>query len=295
LKFVAMKFLLILSVFFCATASAQITTRMVIHFDFNKDDIRRRDAVDLDTLCVEDRWQFIKSIELYGHCDSVGNHTYNDALSNRRVQQAKAYMVERGVPGELFVKTEGFGKRQPLNENGSEKERFDNRRVELVITWTRPLPTLSETLGGAPKNPDIKQNNSLPELIKDTATAKAGTTIILRNIQFIPGRHFLLPESQPILDQLYQVMVDNPTLVIEIQGHVCCTPDNEDGYDMDRQTLDLSVQRAKAIYEHLVERNIAPARMSYKGFGGSRKLYQYERNAFEQQENRRVELRIVSR
>jgi outer membrane protein OmpA-like peptidoglycan-associated protein len=284
-----MKFLLILSVFFCGAlvVSAQQTTRLVIHFDFNKSDIRATDAVMLNNQLPAARLSEIRSIELYGHCDSVGNHEYNDALSGRRVEQTKAFLLQKGVSENVFVKREGLGKRQPLNENSSAEERFDNRRVEIVITWTGG--SVSERV-----TPQPKKETSLTQIIKDTAT-KSGTNIILRNIQFIPGRHYLLPESQAILDELYQVMVDNPTLVIEIQGHVCCTPDNEDGYDLDNRTLDLSVQRAKAIYEHLIERGIASTRLSYKGFGGSRKLHRFERNEFEQQENRRVELRIVSR
>ncbi len=285
-----MKFLLILSVFFCSArvVSAQQTTRLVIHFDFNKSAIRATDAEMLNNQLPASRFSEIKSIELYGHCDSVGNHEYNDALSERRVEQTKAFLLQKGINENVFVKGEGLGKRQPLNENSSAEERFDNRRVEMIITWTGGGEVV-EKVTIVPK-----PETSLTQIIKDTAT-KSGTNIILRNIQFIPGRHFLLPESQAILDELYQVMVDNPTLVIEIQGHVCCTPDNEDGYDLDNRTLDLSVQRAKAIYEHLLERNIAPARLSYKGFGGSRKLHRFERNEFEQQENRRVELRIVSR
>ena len=105
----------------------------------------------------------------------------------------------------------------------------------------------------------------------------------------------MLPQSQPILDELYRVMADNPTLVIEIQGHVCCTPDNEDGLDIDLHTYDLSVQRAKAIYGYLVQRGIADERLSYKGFGGSKKLYRFENDEFERQENRRVELKIIKR
>ena len=265
---------------------------MVIHFDFDKYEILRRDEIMLGLQFNDETIDQIKSIELYGHCDFVGNHAYNDALSRKRVEQTKAWLVQKGINENVISITEGFGKRQPLNDNASAQDRFDNRRVEIVVKW--------ETLRGPglplANNPHIKKDTtSFSERIKDTAKIKAGTTVILRNIQFIPGRHYLLPESLPILDELYKALVDYPTLVIEIQGHVCCTPDNEDGYDLDNRTLDLSLQRARVIYEHLIERGIASSRLSYKGFGGSRKLHRFERNDFERQENRRVELRIVSR
>ena len=285
-----MKLLLILSLFFCVTATAQHTTQMVIHFDFDKSTIREEDAARLSSLFPPARLSAIKTIELYGHCDFIGNNTYNDALSDRRVEQTKAYLLKIGVRDNVFIKNEGFGKRKPINENSTDEERFANRRVELVINWNDSgIPdttSLTEQLQ--------KKTAPQPELKIDSNT-KVGTTIILKSIQFIPGRHYLLPESLPLLDELYKALVDFPTLVIEIQGHVCCTPDDQDGYDLDNRTLDLSVQRAKVIYEHLIERGIASSRLSYIGFGGSRKLHRFERNEFERQENRRVELKIVSR
>lgn len=276
------------------TASyAQQTSRLLIHFDFDKYTIRPPDAAALGKMLHKGVLPSVKSIELYGHCDSIGDHAYNDALSAKRVASTREYLVSQGIDEKLFVKTEGYGKRQPLNENSSPEQRLDNRRVELVVTWNENNPVVMPD----PEKDKPAQKASTPsltEIIKDSAT-KTGNTIILRNLQFIPGRHYLLPESQPIVEELYQVMADNPTLVIQIQGHVCCTPDNEDGYDYDLRTMNLSVQRARAIFDYLIERKIEPSRLSFKGFGGSKKLYPLEQNDFERQENRRVELKIISR
>lgn len=275
-------FLFLLLMLFSVTLYSQQT--IFIHFDFNKSFIRPQDAATLDSFFTSQRNTNIIRIELYGHCDSVGNHTYNDALSARRVAATKNYLLSKGLNENLFTKDEGFGKRRPLNDNNTEEERLQNRRVEIIVqlnnsTTTTPTPTEN-------KPP------TLTEIIKDTA--RTGN-IILRNLNFQGGRHYLLPQSQPVLDELYKVMIDNPTLVIQIQGYVCCTPDNEDGLDIDLQTNDLSVQRAKAIYEHLIQRGIPAQRLAYKGFGGSKKIYKFENDEFERQENRRVELRILQR
>ncbi|HEY0679188.1 MAG TPA: OmpA family protein [Chitinophagaceae bacterium] len=268
---------------------AQNTDTIVIHFAFDRSEITAEASSKLENYFTSERIALLTQLELYGHCDFIGDHDYNDALSLRRVEQAKDYLLRLGIPDNIIVKNEGYGKRRPLNENRTSRERLQNRRVELVIHWR-----VRDTVVTKPPPPEEKKPPvTLTEIIKDST--KVGQNIILRNLQFQPGRHYLLPESQPILDTLYQVMVDNPTLVIEIQGHVCCTPDNVDGLDIDLRTYDLSAQRAKAIFEHLVSRNISPERITHRGFGGSRKLYQLERNDFERQENRRVELQIIKR
>lgn len=266
----------------CGVLQAQTDT-LVVHFDFDKYELTRESSYVLKEYFVPDHQKNIRRIELYGHCDYIGNHTYNDALSKKRVQEIRNYLtrVLQTVDDSLITDAQGFGKRRPLNDNSTAEQRLQNRRVEIIVH-----------LNDSTTPPKENKTPTLTEIIKDTA--RRGN-IILRNLNFQGGRHYLLPQSQPILDELYRVMADNPTLEIQIEGHVCCTPDNADGLDIDLQTYDLSVQRAKAIYGYLVQRGIAPERLSYTGFGGSRKLYRYENDEFERQENRRVELKIIKR
>lgn len=262
------------------------TDTIVIHFDFDKHELTREFSYPLREYFTPEQVKNIRRIELSGHCDYIGNHTYNDALSRRRVQEIKNYLTRdlQTVNDSLIKEAQGFGKRRPLNDNNTAEERLQNRRVEIIVHLNDTAPPVPPT--------ENKPPPTLTEIIKDTAIKG---TIILRNLNFQGGRHYLLPQSQPILDELYRVMADYPTLVIQIQGHVCCTPDNADGLDIDLHTYDLSVQRTKAIYEHLVQRGIAAERLSYTGFGGSRKLYRYENDEFERTENRRVEIKIIRR
>jgi outer membrane protein OmpA-like peptidoglycan-associated protein len=105
----------------------------------------------------------------------------------------------------------------------------------------------------------------------------------------------LLRRSIPVLNELLEAMQQNPNLKIEIHGHVCCTATYLDGRDNDLGSFDLSWQRAKVVYQYLLEKNVSADRMSYKGFGASQKLFPEERDAYEQEENRRVEIKIVSK
>jgi len=70
--------------------------------------------------------------------------------------------------------------------------------------------------------------------------------------------------------------------------------EHTDGYDADTKTADLSVQRAKFVYTHLLQQGIQASRMSYKGFGASHKLYPEENNEREKELNRRVEIKVLS-
>jgi flagellar motor protein MotB len=63
---------------------------------------------------------------------------------------------------------------------------------------------------------------------------------------------------------------------------------------MPNDRLDLSTQRAKAIYSFLVANEIYPGRLSYKGFGSTQPIYSLpEKDEKERAANRRVEILIV--
>jgi outer membrane protein OmpA-like peptidoglycan-associated protein len=90
-------------------------------------------------------------------------------------------------------------------------------------------------------------------------------------------------------------MSGNHNLRIRIEGHVCCVAAKLDGLDYDTGTQDLSLQRAKFIYEYLIKNGISSDRMSYVGLGGANKIYPEELTPAQQTINRRVEIRIIAK
>ena len=106
----------------------------------------------------------------------------------------------------------------------------------------------------------------------------------------------MIPASYLILDELLNIMKNNPTLVIEIQGHICCQFGDADGQDIETNTMTLSENRAHAIHDYLISQGINKNRVSYKGFGHSKPLHPYpELNEEERTENWRVEIKILKR
>ena len=114
---------------------------------------------------------------------------------------------------------------------------------------------------------------------------QVGKSIILRNIFFDVDEHTLRPESKTEVDNLYKIMVDNPTIKIEISGHT-------DSDASDEYNLSLSERRAKVVVMELVNRGIEQSRMTWKGYGERRPI---DTNATPEgkQNNRRTEFMIT--
>lgn len=294
---------------------AQNGQRFIVNFDYNKYNITDEAKKKLDSFIHSTPIASINRINLFGHCDSIGSFAYNDKLSQNRVKAVQHYLVSKGINKNIFRKETGFGKRDPLNENETEAGRSRNRRVELTIR--RVGDTSSDVDYPASKkyrtdinifnkdNPSDKNNpanknnpnpddKSLAGKIKDTST-KVGSTIILKNLNFVGGKHTLLRESVPIVLELLDVLKKNPSLEIEIQGHVCCAFGTEDGLDLETNTYDLSVNRARAVYEYLIDNGIDKTRLSYQGFAHRFPLVYPEDTEDKKITNRRVEIKIIKK
>ena len=72
------------------------------------------------------------SITVAGHTDDVGSRGYNQALSQRRAESVKSYLVGKGV-APVKIQAIGYGKSNPIASNDTEEGRAKNRRVEIVF------------------------------------------------------------------------------------------------------------------------------------------------------------------
>jgi OmpA-OmpF porin, OOP family len=109
--------------------------------------------------------------------------------------------------------------------------------------------------------------------------------ILLKNIYFDTDKADLLPRSNVELNKLLQIMVDNPTLKIEVRGHT----DNQGGATYN---LQLSKKRAQQVVDFLITSGIARERMQSTGFGATQPLISNELES-NRQLNRRVEFQIL--
>lgn len=95
-----------------------------------------------------------------------------------------------------------------------------------------------------------------------------------------------LPNSMPELRRLAEILKNNPTVNVEIQGH---TDNIGKGDDL----VTLSEQRAVAVKDFLVAQGVSSTRLSTKGLGAQ---YPMGSNASEEErrKNRRVEIKVAN-
>ncbi len=82
-------------------------------------------------------------LTLEGHADPRGSVEYNQALSERRVERTKRFLVEKGVPA-ASIQTEAFGKQHELSE--AEVRSSVERNPELSTEQRQRLLDHSNTI-----------------------------------------------------------------------------------------------------------------------------------------------------
>ena len=107
-----------------------------LKFEFDKAELRPEDRELLSRLAGILLTSEDYTVSVNGHTDDVGTDEYNTKLSERRARAVRDYLVEAGLPPEIFT-VEGHGKTLPLVEGTSDAARAKNRRVELGVVNTR--------------------------------------------------------------------------------------------------------------------------------------------------------------
>jgi outer membrane protein OmpA-like peptidoglycan-associated protein len=121
---------------------------------------------------------------------------------------------------------------------------------------------------------------------------KEGAKYNLGNIIFYGDLPDLMPVSYPAAESLYELLLKNKKLVIQIEGHVNKGSVKDEQDELFNQQL--SEQRALTIYNYLVKKGIAKNRLSTVGLSASQMIYPVPKNSSEQEANRRVEIKITS-
>src|SRR6266581_2901774 len=104
----------------------------MIHFDYDKANIRSEDAGTLDQKVAILQANPELKIRVGGHCDERGSDEYNLALGNRRAQAAKQYLVSHGIDAGR-IETQSWGEEKPLAQGHDEAAWSQNRRDEFEV------------------------------------------------------------------------------------------------------------------------------------------------------------------
>jgi outer membrane protein OmpA-like peptidoglycan-associated protein len=71
-------------------------------------------------------------IAIEGYTDSRGSDDLNQALSERRAETVRNFLIAQGLPGD-HINAVGLGASSPVADNTTAEGRADNRRVEIVV------------------------------------------------------------------------------------------------------------------------------------------------------------------
>ncbi len=88
---------------------------------------------------------------------------------------------------------------------------------------------------------------------------------ITQQIHFQFNKAKIRPESYPVLDAVTEVLIQNPSIKLNVQGHT-------DNKGSARYNKRLSDKRAASVKRYLVSRGVAPSRLSSHGYGFERPL-----------------------
>jgi outer membrane protein OmpA-like peptidoglycan-associated protein len=111
-----------------------------ILFDFDKSNITKQGAFELDKLVAVMTKYPEMVIYAKSHTDYLGSDKYNMQLSERRAQSTVQYVISKGIDASRIT-GKGFGETEPRVDCGTkctDEERQMNRRSEFKIVSGRP-------------------------------------------------------------------------------------------------------------------------------------------------------------
>ncbi len=97
----------------------------------------------------------------------------------------------------------------------------------------------------------------------DFILASITKPVVIDNIFYDFDKATLRPESKTALDEMAQVLRDNPNVTIEMASHT-------DRKGSDEYNLDLSARRARSVIDYLISVGISADRLQSQGYGESR-------------------------
>ncbi len=116
----------------CPLAGERIAIVTNINFDFDRavvrEDVKKRLARVIQLLKEMPE----VDVQIVGYTDDIGSAEYNRALSLRRAESVRDYIVTRGIDA-TRLSVSGRGKTDPLVPNSTPEGRAVNRRVEFVV------------------------------------------------------------------------------------------------------------------------------------------------------------------
>lgn len=287
----------LLFVLFSANYVLAAADTVRIYFDRGSAALSPDASFLIDSLVYNDVIRSGKKVGIIGYADNVGNESKNKRLSEERAKKVAEYLLWLGFLEEEIESVWGVGE---VSDKPKNKEGYpEDRRVEIIPGGLLIKPKEKAKPGKPAETVKPEPVKTVKPKIKqklDLENMKVNETVRLNSINFIGGMDRVLPEALPALEALVDELKEHPNMKIGIEGHVCCVRLAAAYKKRFKHAEDeLSVKRAKAVYDYLVENGISEDRLKYTGYGFDRPLADPEDNEEDRVKNRRVEIRILEK
>ena len=225
-----------------------------VYFETDKYDIPQPEHDKLLLFLADIEKMDIEKISIYGFTDDRGNDSYNMVLSQNRANTIKEIFSNNEFDESIITNVDGKGELlvKTIKNQSIDEARSLNRKVQIIVK-----PYFPPRIEVKPKKKDITS------ILK--GELKAGDKFKLDNILFQTGYSDVLEESSKTLEDLAEILLARKDIYFTIQGHVCCTQYSRDAIDRKTKKRNLSVARAKFVYDYLVKKGVDPKRMKYVG------------------------------
>ncbi len=236
-------------------AFSQQELKHKVYFETDKYNIPETEHSRLLLFLSEIENMDIEKISIYGFTDDIGSNTYNLVLSQQRADAIKSVFSNNEIDESVITNVDGKGEIlvNIIHEENLTKIRGLNRKVEIIVKPVFP-----------PKPKEVKQKKeNLEEILK--GELKEGDKILLENLLFRTGYSYLMKDSKVVLDRIAKILAERSDIYFTIEGHVCCTQGARDAMDRKTKKRNLSVARAKYIFDYLVKKGVKRYRMKYVG------------------------------
>lgn len=209
--------------------------------------------------------------------DDDGVFDYLD-LCNSTPLEARGFVDKNGCP--LDSDDDGIADyldkcpNTPLEARGMVDEKGCPRDTDL--------DGIFDYLDNCPKLAGVASNHGCPEVKKEVRTLFQKA---LQGIQFESGKDLIKKSSNTILDQIAKVLINNPSYLIEVQGHT----DNVGKPELNQA---LSESRALAVRNYLIAKGVDEKRITSKGYGDTKPVAS-NKTTQGRAKNRRVEFVVT--
>lgn len=227
---------------------------------------------------------------------SAGNY---EVTVTDKLQTSTVASIQLSAPDPITVELVSNNRvTNPENPDGSVYVKVGGGAGNYTYQWSNGLTTQNLTsarsgqynLNVKDKNGcmasatfNVKREKFIPDLVIDKVTV--GQKLRINELNFAADSSTITQENYDILEEVYEFLVANPSVVVEIGGHTNTIPPHE-------YCDQLSSARARKVAEFLYSKGIPKDRVSFKGYGKREPLTD-STSTQGRQRNQRVEVKIL--